>query len=593
MLGPVFVREAVTAPRRWRHYASRSVYVASLIGLMCTAWMVLAGAQIVRDVGDMARFGRILFLLLAPLQLCVLAFLAALVGASGVAQEKDRRTLILLLMTRLTNHELVLGKLFASLLSVKTMLLAGVPVFYSLTLFGGVSSTQVVLVELVTLATVIAAGSLGCTVAFWREKTFQTLSITALAILIWMGLGEAANVAWGERVGEAVSPLRAVIAACRAAAWTSSSSGIYIAATLLGAAGLNVTCALWVRVWNPSRDVRPGQADAAQAIWGESAGEASSESERSRQDHIDARVRAPGKSRNVWDNPVLWREMCTWAYGRKVLLVRFGYIAFFVMTLAAAHLLAGDGQDPALTASTTRAPAVAKILAPFFLLSLVIVNALAVTSITNERDGQALDLLLVTDLSPKEFVLGKLLGVFWVTKEMVALPMALCIYLWMQDKLGGEACLLINGALVVMNVFVATMGIHCGMHYANSRSAIGVSLGAVFFLFLGVVTCMVVMISFSGSFQIQMAPFLVFILGGSVGLFVSLGVRNPSPAIATASGLLPFATFHAITSFMLGQPLNVFFVTTATYGFTIAAMLVPAISGFDIAMGRAKGLAND
>ncbi len=51
-------------------------------------------------------------------------------------------------------------------------------------------------------------------------------------------------------------------------------------------------------------------------------------------------------------------------------------------------------------------------LAFFFLVSLVLVNALAVTSITNERDGQALDLLLVTDLSPNEFMFGKLGGVF-------------------------------------------------------------------------------------------------------------------------------------------------------------------------------------
>ncbi|MEZ6111797.1 MAG: hypothetical protein R3C99_12385 [Pirellulaceae bacterium] len=61
------------------------------------------------------------------------------------------------------------------------------------------------------------------------------------------------------------------------------------------------------------------------------------------------------------------------------------------------------------------------------LVSLVIINALAVTSVTNERDGQAIR-LLVTDLSPKEFVLGKLFGVMYVTKEMIALPSILCVY---------------------------------------------------------------------------------------------------------------------------------------------------------------------
>ena len=37
----------------------------------------------------------------------------------------------------------------------------------------------------------------------------------------------------------------------------------------------------------------------------------------------------------------------------------------------------------------------------------------------------------------------------------------------------------------MMNIFVASLGVHCGMTYANSRTAIGVSLGTVFFLFSG------------------------------------------------------------------------------------------------------------
>ena len=126
------------------------------------------------------------------------------------------------------------------------------------------------------------------------------------------------------------------------------------------------------------------------------------------------------------------------------------------------------------------------------------------------------------------------------------------------------------------------------MNYANSRSAIGVSLGVVFLLFLGVVACMAIMILFTSSFQTRLTPFLAFILGGSVGLYVSLGYRNPSPAIQLASLLLPLATFYSITSFLLQHFLAVFLVTVVTYGFTMAAMLIPAIYEFDIAMGRTK-----
>jgi hypothetical protein len=103
-----------------------------------------------------------------------------------------------------------------------------------------------------------------------------------------------------------------------------------------------------------------------------------------------------------------------------------------------------------------------------------------------------------------------------------------------------------------------------------------------------VVTLILMMISFSGSFQTQLGPFLAFILGGSIGLFVALGSRNPSPAIALTSCVVPFATFFAVTSFLLDRSLSTFLVISATYGFATAAMMMPALGEFDIAMGRAK-----
>src|SRR3569832_1562782 len=116
--------------------------------------------------------------------------------------------------------------------------------------------------------------------------------------------------------------------------------------------------------------------------------------------------------------------MCIWAYGRKVLIIRLAYLVFTLLAGAGLYYaIAGEvGQD---SGGATIIPVAARPLAPFFVVSLVIVNALAVTSITNERDGGALDLLLVTDLSPKEFIFGKLGGVAYVTKEMIALPAVL------------------------------------------------------------------------------------------------------------------------------------------------------------------------
>ena len=113
-----------------------------------------------------------------------------------------------------------------------------------------------------------------------------------------------------------------------------------------------------------------------------------------------------------------------------------------------------------------------------------------------------------------------------------------------------------------------------------------VSLGTLFFLLVGVATCMRIMTSFSGSFELQLTPFLVFMVGGAISMFVALGVRNPSAAIGWASLACPVFTFIAITSFLKEETLGVFLVVAGTYGFTTTAMLIPAIYEFDVATGR-------
>lgn len=593
-IGPLFSRELVTAPRRLQHFVFRVAYPLGLYVLMCTAWLVMVGTQNVSSQGDVARFGALLFQVLALLQLGLFTFLAAQAAASGVAQEKDKRTMLLLLMTKLSNHELVLGKMFASLLDVLVMLFAGFPVFMILMLFGGVTFEQVLKVEAVSLMAVLAAGSLGSTVALAREKTFQSLAVTALVLVLWIGgweavalLGKNASLLGIPLTTWAVgaSPIRAIaLAADPFPAVSRGIDGLTLyfilsaAITLL----LSVLGIVRLRVWNPGREIfavakeeeAPAKLDSAEAA---------------RQTHMDARVRKVDQnSRQVWDNPVLWREMCTWAYGRKVLVIRVAYLVLFLMAAAGVYVQSQAGFAAETQSRQSILPPAVQPLAPFFLVSWVIVNALAVTSITNERDGGQLDLLLVTDLTPKEFIFGKMFGVAYVTKEMIAGPLLLCISLWFAGGISLENLVYVLLGQLLMNLFVIMLGIHCGLQYANSRTAIGASLGNVVFLFLGVVTLMLLMIYFSGSFQTQLAPFLAFIVVGGVGLFVTLGARNPSPAIGTASLALPFATFFAVTSFLVDHWLQVFLVTSAAYGFTTLAMLVPAINEFDVALGRSR-----
>lgn len=598
MLGPVFNREAIVAPKRPQTYLARSVYVLALFVLLSTGYLVLAGTRALTSASDLARFGSAMFSLLAPLQLIVLTAVAAVGSASSVAQEKDRRTLLLLLMTRLSGGEIVAGKAAASLLGPLSMLLAALPLFLALPLLGGVAVDQVMAVYAVTFASVVLAAAVGTVIGLWREKTFQAIATTVLVLTLYvvaleltaaglLGEGFAGAVTW-------LSPLAAITDGLSPFAVQTLAglpqAAVYSIVTLLIAVLIVVFGILRVRVWNPSREVqlRAPEPETGSDLREWLAGSEASSGQAEAPVAVNWKVRAP---RRVWNNPVLWREICTWAYGRKVIIVRLAFVALFAVAAAMIYSSIRSGEalrrfDPGehvLPVATLPVAAIAVI-------SLVLVNALAVNSLTSERDGLALDLLLVTDVSPSEFIFGKLLGVLYVTKEMVLLPLGLVLYLGISGAMTWENTLFAILGAVQLYVFVSVLGIHTGLHYSAGRTATLVSLGTVFFLCIGIATCMVIMVSFRGAFQLQLAPFLAMILGGGAALFAALGWRNPSSAIFAASFLLPLITFYAITQFLLQRDqLFVILTVLAGYGFTTAAMLVPALSEFDVALDRDRG----
>jgi ABC-type Na+ efflux pump permease subunit len=713
LFGPIFSRELLLTPRRPRFYIIRAAYCLGLVLLIATAWLVLTGTQVVDTVGALARFGGAIFHILAPLQLVVTTFFAALLTASSVAQEKDRQTLDLLLVTRLSNAELVLGKLLASLIIVVVLVIAALPIFSLLCLFGGISFAQIGRVTLVSLGSVLVAGSIGCTMGFWREKTFQALAGTTLGLVAWVGIAEAmaagavGRTIWGIESRELaawLSPWQAIVSAAQAQLsdavarpWNFSWLGREVSGFLLFSFGvsaiLNGIAVARVRRWARATEPRPvlpeperpgplsatvqraafvgtaagdcsysadapgqdmaqvaaaenqvplvgstcGTLQAGEVSTGWSRGEVklfphSSEETGSESVQYLGQIAAeegsrpltssqeqgiaawrwhrkaaeaaveeagglsfgrdgyrpwwldvilpPGAKtvRGVWSNPILWREICTRAYGRRMIVLRLGYLLIFAALAWWVHSMLGAGM---LAAEGLGGLAVAA----FFLLSLVLVNTQAVSSLIAERDGRTLDLLLVTDITPREFVFGKMAGTFFNAKEMVVLPLALCFYLWWQRAITGLELFYLLVGLAVLFGFVAMLGLHVGMIYDSSRQAIAVSLGTVFFLFVGVATCIWMMVAFSGRFEAQL-PFLGLIVFGGAALYLALGVRNPSTAIGLASFACPLMTFYAISSFFLQQPHLVFVTVVVGYGFATLAMLIPAIDEFDVATGR-------
>lgn len=575
-VGPIFEREVLTAPRRLSHYMMRSGFVAALLILFYSIRQATIGFQDVLFASDVASFSALTFRVFALLQLTLSLFFATLFSASLVAQEKDRKTLILLLMTDLRNYELATGKLLASLLNVGVLLAVSWPVFCFLKLLGGVTWSQILWSQAIVLSATLAAGSWGCLVAFWREKTFQTLAISVLGVVLFVLVAEATGSALGGSFSavspysglfKVLSPLNAdVPGVIHVSAWPC-------VLTLLAIAGfLSFWTVFRLRVWNPSKDVFVSVAEEKPA------GDA---------EEKESKPASGRQHRKVWNQAVIWREMRTRAYGRRMIWIKLAYVALALIIAAGSILRSSAGDQAGLVLGMVSAPAFS--LLGVGILSLLLCNAQAVTSITNERDGRTLEILLVTDLRPWEFILGKIGGALWNAREMILLPLALIILMLSTGRIPGltvENAIYLATTYLVLSIFAVTLGLHAGLSYENSRQAIAHSLGTMFFLCIGIFVFMLLLVEARSSFAIQLQSFILFIGFGSLGLYSSLTYRNPSNALTLASLVLPFLTFYAITEFLLGGNLGVSFWICLAYGFTSVAMMVPAMNDFDIALGR-------
>ena len=410
MLGPIFDREWLTLPRRSRHYLMRSAFLGGMWVLVLTIWQTTVGWEVAATLGDNARFGMLAFQVLTIVQLLLVLFFASISAVSAVAQEKDRRTFILLLITDLRDYEIVLGKLMGSLLQIGIVIAGSLPLWALLMLLGGIAPHQLVQALIVLLTAAFAAGSLANLIALWRERTFQSLALTGLFLILYLLLVHGLSLltlagvdprpievlqSWLQpflALHQVLDPPLDVVPAIPAA---YGFGLMMLAVSVL----LNWFGMLKLRVWNPSGEPimqRESDVKAKEEV-----------------DRMKAHA-APGGVREVWENPVLWREVRTRAYGRRPLLVK---IAYFAVLLLVCYY--------ALGATERRDWMAAQGLVPVGILSLLLISAQAVTSITSERDIGALDLLLVTDLSPREFIFGKVWGILYNTKEYLLPPLIL------------------------------------------------------------------------------------------------------------------------------------------------------------------------
>ncbi|MCL2616922.1 MAG: ABC transporter permease [Defluviitaleaceae bacterium] len=191
MLNPVLRRELITALRSWRTYMAVCVYVLSLLAV--SSFMLFTEIRLDFLGGFNPRSAITVFNYISGLQLGLILLLVPAITAGQINGERERQTLDLMLVTKMSTLTIVIGKLLSSLMLVLLIIIASVPVFGAFVYFGVVSPINLAAQTVFMLVTAMMAGSVSilCSSIFKRTMVAYVISYF---IILAMTLGTAVSI---------------------------------------------------------------------------------------------------------------------------------------------------------------------------------------------------------------------------------------------------------------------------------------------------------------------------------------------------------------------------------------------------------------
>lgn len=195
LFGPLFFYDLVRSSRRGEQIGHRCVYAIVLVCVLAVVyWSWFPGQsleQLLRSKAmsgsERTRFADSFFTNFMMAQFVVVFLLTPLYTASAIAELKERRALDFLLITDLTDREIVLGMLGARLAKLLLLLLTGLPVLSLLEFLGGVDPRSVLASFVVTGMLVVSLGSVSILASVLARTALGAVVDAYLLALILFG----------------------------------------------------------------------------------------------------------------------------------------------------------------------------------------------------------------------------------------------------------------------------------------------------------------------------------------------------------------------------------------------------------------------
>ncbi|MGB8002323.1 MAG: ABC transporter permease [Anaerobacillus sp.] len=186
LLNPVLNKEFKLRLRSFKSYLGILIYLFVLGGIgIGFIYLTSMNTQMGYFRPEESRY---MFIVLSMVQLALILFMTPGLTAGVISGERERQTLNMLLTTKQTSASIIIGKLLSSISFLVLIIIASLPLYSIVFLFGGVSPGTLLATFGLYLVTIFTIGSLGVLFSTLIRKTIVSM-ITAYGSTLFLTAG--------------------------------------------------------------------------------------------------------------------------------------------------------------------------------------------------------------------------------------------------------------------------------------------------------------------------------------------------------------------------------------------------------------------
>ncbi len=182
IISPYLTRDLRKLLRKWKSFLTLFLFLLVLCCVIASGWSAIANAWYTQRL---ANFSRNLFIQLINVHLVFTILFVPFLFASVFAEERQNRTIELLLSSPVSIRYLVLSKLAAPILYIFLLLTAAMPILSLCLIGGGLSYGEILTSYCILLTNVVVMGSMGLFCSTLRPRVYETYLICAGMLFLY------------------------------------------------------------------------------------------------------------------------------------------------------------------------------------------------------------------------------------------------------------------------------------------------------------------------------------------------------------------------------------------------------------------------